>query len=248
VGSRASWLWAAVGNGNDILGVDTPAADPYVVSVGATDMGEKIPASLTTRYPTGPVVGNSTRAPDVAAPGTSLVSLRDPGSYVDQKPPRRARRHGLLQGQWHLTGPLPFVSGAAASSDPGEPQPDARSGEGSAGGRRPPRCPLKTQLAEGSWADRPSARASALPVPTAVQKFPGRRACRRFSVRIARRACEVDPGGNRKATWPPTAGPRTAGPRTAGPRTAGRPIAGRTARGGDPNGLTRQAGEGGRPA
>jgi serine protease AprX len=77
---------AAAGNGNDILGVDTPAADPFVVAVGATNTGATTGLGDDT-IPAWSRLGTSTRAADVVAPGTSLVSLRDPGSYIDQNHP-----------------------------------------------------------------------------------------------------------------------------------------------------------------
>jgi serine protease AprX len=77
---------AAAGNGNDISGLDTPAADPYVVAVGATDQGPKAVVS-DDKIPDWSREGTSTRNADVVAPGTSIVSLRDPGSFVDQNYP-----------------------------------------------------------------------------------------------------------------------------------------------------------------
>ena len=77
---------AAAGNGNDILGLDSPAADPFVVAVGASDSG-KTSAISDDMIPTWSRLGTSLRNADVVAPGTSLVSLRDPGSFVDQNHP-----------------------------------------------------------------------------------------------------------------------------------------------------------------
>jgi serine protease AprX len=77
---------AAAGNGNDVVGLNTPAADPFVISVGATDMGKT--ASISDDLiPDWSRVGDSDRDPDVVAPGTSIVSLRDPGSFIDQNYP-----------------------------------------------------------------------------------------------------------------------------------------------------------------
>jgi serine protease AprX len=72
--------------GNDGLDVDhlvMPAADPHVLAVGALDNGgtaatdDDVVADFTNG-------GNAQRRPDLLAPGKSVVSLRDPGSYVDQ--------------------------------------------------------------------------------------------------------------------------------------------------------------------
>ena len=94
-----------------------PAIDPFVIAVGATDpqglvKGWKSPtvASFTSR-------GTAARHVDLDAPGTSVSSLRDPGSYVDVTYPS-----GLVAGD--STGRLfrgsgtsqaaAVVSGAAA--------------------------------------------------------------------------------------------------------------------------------------
>ncbi len=59
-----------------------PALDPYVISVGAVDDKGTQPIqddSLTDFSSQ----GNNTRRVDLSAPGRSVVSLRDPGSYID---------------------------------------------------------------------------------------------------------------------------------------------------------------------
>ncbi len=56
-----------------------PADDPYVIAVGASAPaagGGFAVAPFSSR-------GSPTRGPDVVAPGTSVVSLRDPGSVID---------------------------------------------------------------------------------------------------------------------------------------------------------------------
>jgi serine protease AprX len=78
---------AAAGNGNDVLGLNTPAADPFVISVGATSMG-KLSSLGDDSVPSWSRVGTWKRGPDVVAPGTSIVSLRDPGSFIDQNNPQ----------------------------------------------------------------------------------------------------------------------------------------------------------------
>jgi serine protease AprX len=181
---------AAVGNGNDILGVDTPAADPYVVSVGATDMG-KNPGVADDSVPNWSRVGNSTRAPDVVAPGTSLVSLRDPGSYVDQNHPEGLVGTGYFKGSG-TSQAAAVVSGAAALLIQGNPNltPDRVKALLVGGATQ---VPSETQLAEGAG-QIDLARASALPVPTAVQRFP---AASLSAILSANRSSSVrvDPGG-----------------------------------------------------
>ena len=46
--------------------------------------------------------GKGKRGPDIVAPGVSLVSLRAPGSFIDQTQKHGRRRRPVLQGQWHL--------------------------------------------------------------------------------------------------------------------------------------------------
>jgi serine protease AprX len=73
---------AAGNEGNFSGGLEDPAIDPYVIAVGATDTENTTnvrnhqPAGFTSE-------GDGTRNPDLAAPGTHIVSLRDPGSFVD---------------------------------------------------------------------------------------------------------------------------------------------------------------------
>jgi serine protease AprX len=66
--------------------VDMPAANPYVLSVGAADwMGTADPLDDTLASFSS--VGNLTRHADLVAPGKSIFGLRDPGSFVDQNFP-----------------------------------------------------------------------------------------------------------------------------------------------------------------
>ena len=78
---------AAGGNGGAAAStLTTPAQDPYLIAVGAADTGTSIGtgddtvAGFSSR-------GNASRHVDLVAPGRSIVSLRDPGSTVDQAYP-----------------------------------------------------------------------------------------------------------------------------------------------------------------
>jgi serine protease AprX len=71
-----------VAAGNTGAAITNPAYDPYIITVGGTDMkgttgytDDKVAAFSST--------GTSTRSPDLLTPGKSIVSLRDPGSYAD---------------------------------------------------------------------------------------------------------------------------------------------------------------------
>lgn len=73
---------SAGNDGEHRPGLTDPASDPYVLAVGADDIGgsasvkdDAIP-SFSSR-------GDGVRNPDVVAPGTSVVGLRVPGSAID---------------------------------------------------------------------------------------------------------------------------------------------------------------------
>jgi len=85
----AKGIVVVVAAGNDGLGATSltmPATNPDVIAVGAADSRnteartDDVVASFTNR-------GNTARHPDVLAAGRSVVSLRDPGSYLDRTYP-----------------------------------------------------------------------------------------------------------------------------------------------------------------
>src|SRR3954453_18815679 len=103
---------AAVGNDGSANTVADPASDPYVVAVGATDpMGtEQIsddPAATFSNR------GNGSRRVDLVAPGSYVVGLRDPGSYLDQTYPAARVGDRDFRGSGP-SQPAAMVSGAAA--------------------------------------------------------------------------------------------------------------------------------------
>jgi serine protease AprX len=86
---EVAWLHGivvVVAAGNSGFGtpqLNDPAYDPYVIAVGADDTrGTDDPKDDV--IPSWQSRGNTLRHPDVVAPGKSIVSLRDPGSFVDQ--------------------------------------------------------------------------------------------------------------------------------------------------------------------
>ena len=93
-------------------GLDTPAFDPFVIAVGADnphgtpDISDDNVSSFSSR-------GNGTRDPDVIAPGKSVVSLRDPGSYLDTQYPDARVGDTLFRGSG-TSQATAVVSGAAA--------------------------------------------------------------------------------------------------------------------------------------
>jgi serine protease AprX len=88
-----------------------PAIDPYVLAVGATDSSNSVGgwAHDHTMAASFSNVAATGRHADLVAPGTSLVSLRDPGSYVDVNNPQ-----GLVSGD--VSGQLFRGSGTSQAA------------------------------------------------------------------------------------------------------------------------------------
>jgi serine protease AprX len=71
---------AAAGNQADGTGrLDLPASDPWLIAVGAAVTGGDAVADFSSR--------DASRPPDFVAPGTSIVSMRVPGSTLDEEFP-----------------------------------------------------------------------------------------------------------------------------------------------------------------
>src|SRR5207253_2660305 len=88
---------AAGNHGTDLGHLTDPAVDPFVIGVGADDAkGTADPADDAVSSFSG--WGDGTRNPDVLAPGRSIVSLRDPGSYVDNTYPQARVTNKLFRG------------------------------------------------------------------------------------------------------------------------------------------------------
>jgi serine protease AprX len=77
---------SAGNQGASARSLTNPARDPFVIAVGASEphgtftTGDDTVAEFTNR-------GDSSRGVDLVAPGRSLVSLRAPGSFIDQRHP-----------------------------------------------------------------------------------------------------------------------------------------------------------------
>jgi serine protease AprX len=103
----------AAGNGGfGTPKLNNPAYDPYVIAVGGTDsrgtydvQDDVVPAWSST--------GDGIRNPDVVAPGASIVSLRSPGSYLDESYPNARQGERLFRGSG-TSQAAAVVSGAAA--------------------------------------------------------------------------------------------------------------------------------------
>ena len=100
---RGVTVVAAAGNQADGTGrLDLPAADPFLIAVGATDTqhtadpADDTVADFSSR--------DAVRPPDFAAPGTAVVSLRVPGSTLDEEFPAARIGDDVLPRQRHLAG------------------------------------------------------------------------------------------------------------------------------------------------
>jgi subtilase family protein len=103
---------AAGNDGNDVLKLNNPASDPYVIAVGSDSANgtattaDDVVSSFSNN-------GNGTRNPDLIAPGDHVVSLRDPGSYLDTTYPAARIGDRLFRGSG-TSQAAAVVSGAAA--------------------------------------------------------------------------------------------------------------------------------------
>ena len=83
---------AATGNAGYYMtpggaGLTSPARDPYVIAVGATDTMKTLSVAddRVASFSSSGVVGDGgTKNPDLVAPGRSIISLAVPGSFIDQ--------------------------------------------------------------------------------------------------------------------------------------------------------------------
>src|SRR5918995_1826706 len=83
---------AATGNAGYYMtpggaGLTSPARDPYVISVGATDNNKTTATTddaVASFSSSGVVATGGTKNPDLVAPGKSIISLAVPGSFIDQ--------------------------------------------------------------------------------------------------------------------------------------------------------------------
>ena len=75
--------------GSSATSLTDPAYDPYVIAVGAADSSDRVDGWAHDHTKAAQFSEVSTgRHVDLVAPGTSLVSLRDPGSTIDQNNPQ----------------------------------------------------------------------------------------------------------------------------------------------------------------
>jgi serine protease AprX len=102
---------SAGNNGSDNGRLSDPAIDPYVIAVGATDSSNRLDGWTRdhTTVASYSEVGSTGRHVDLVAPGTSLVSARAPGSFIDVNNPA-----GLVSGD--VSGQLFRGSGTSQAA------------------------------------------------------------------------------------------------------------------------------------
>jgi serine protease AprX len=103
---------AAGNDGNDVLRLNNPASDPYVIAVGS-DSANGTATTADDTVSSFSNNGNGSRNPDLIAPGDHVVSLRDPGSYLDTTYPAARIGSRLFRGSG-TSQAAAVVSGAAA--------------------------------------------------------------------------------------------------------------------------------------
>ena len=109
----------AAGNTGLGSGLEDPAYDPWVISVGAADtmgtqsMSDDQPAAFSAGASCTGTAAMGCRAPDLLAPGAHMQGLRDPGSYVDQNNPNAALGDQYFRGSG-TSEAAAYVTGAVA--------------------------------------------------------------------------------------------------------------------------------------
>jgi serine protease AprX len=98
--------------GTDAPSLNNPAYDPHVIAVGAADTRGSVQQSddLVMGFSSR---GNAERRVDLVAPGRSIASLRDPGSYLDAVHPGARYGDRLFKGSGSSQAAA-VVSGAVA--------------------------------------------------------------------------------------------------------------------------------------
>ncbi|MDH4306014.1 MAG: S8 family serine peptidase, partial [Acidimicrobiia bacterium] len=109
---------AAAGNDGNETRLTSPAYNPYLIAVGAVDG-----SLLGTNQNPVPEFSNcgAERNPDVVAPGRSISSLRDPGSYADVNYPEARSADGRQFVGSGTSQAAAVVSGAVAVLLEGRP-------------------------------------------------------------------------------------------------------------------------------
>jgi serine protease AprX len=121
-----------------------PAIDPYVIAVGASDSGDSTSGWNHPDVASFSSGGSAARHVDLVAPGTSITSLRDPGSFVDQNHPegqvdgdtsgRLFRGSGTSQAAAVVSGSVALLLQAYPNLNPDQVKGLLMAGASSVGG------------------------------------------------------------------------------------------------------------------
>jgi serine protease AprX len=103
----------AAGNRGEGSGrLDNPARDPQLIAVGGDDP-KGTTSTADDTVPAWSSSGDGVRNPDLVAPGRSIVSLRDEGSYIDQTHPEGRVASTFFRGSG-TSAATAMVSGSVA--------------------------------------------------------------------------------------------------------------------------------------
>jgi serine protease AprX len=106
-------ILVVVAAGNTGGALTNPASDPYVFTVGATDMQGTTNPANDTMATFSSFDNTGQRHVDILAPGKSIVSLRNPGSYADLSSPTARVGDQFFKGSG-TSQAAAVMSGAAA--------------------------------------------------------------------------------------------------------------------------------------
>jgi subtilisin family serine protease len=110
---KGIFVVAAAGNGGTAAArLDNPAHDPYLLAVAGAD-GRGTPDLADDDAATWSSRGDGRRNPDLIAPGTRIVSLRNPGSHLDARFPEARQGDRFFRGSG-TSQAAAVVSGAAS--------------------------------------------------------------------------------------------------------------------------------------
>jgi serine protease AprX len=101
---------AASGNDGNAASLRMPARNPYVIAVGAYDQEYGPGSGAVSGFSN---CGTADRSVDLVAPGRSIVSLRAPGSYLDEMYPNARAGQNFFKGTG-TSQAAALVSGSAA--------------------------------------------------------------------------------------------------------------------------------------
>lgn len=104
---------AAGNDGETRTGLRSPARDPHLLAVGASDGQGTFTVNDDSIPSWSSVGGPGLRGPDLVAPGRSIASLRNPGSFVDDNFPDGRINERFFRGSG-TSQAAAVISGAAA--------------------------------------------------------------------------------------------------------------------------------------